>query len=276
MSFDLAILAVLASAFLHPIMASFAKKAAHPLTLNFWGVVVATFIFSYVYFDIFFWEKVFLHWDFILYSSLLHSLYVIVILQLLAKHEFQVLYPLTRLAPILILVGEVLFFGTEFSLYQMGGIIAIIAGALVFGFDKKIEGFRLGIFFQICLITVLVSGYFLVDKKLLEVFSPAEMWAMIGFQMPLLVYILFTQKKAAIADLKRWKNLLGFTFSMIGTWGLALYGLSQLDAAVVSSVRNLSILFGVFLGAHLFNEGHKTLRYVAGALICGGVIFVFL
>ena len=273
---SLAVLAVLFSAFLHPVMASFSKKANHPLTLNFWGVIVATLIFSYVYFDVHFWGKVFLHWDFILYSSLLHSVYVIIILQLLAKHEFQVLYPLTRLAPILILVGEILFFGTEFSLYQIGGIVSIIAGALVFGFDKKMEGVRLGIFFQICLITALVAGYFLVDKKLLEVFSPAEMWAMVGFQIPLLIYILFMQKKAAIADLKNWKNLFGFTFAMIGTWGLALYGLSHLDGAVVSSVRNLSILFGIFLGAHLFNEGHKWLRYAAGLLICGGVIFVFL
>ncbi len=119
-----------------------------------------------------------------------------------------------------------------------------------------------------------MTGYFLVDKKLLETFSPEEMWAMVSFQLPVLATVFIWHKDAVLADLKQWKSVLIFTFSMIGTWGLALYALKYLDATVVASLRNLSILFGVFLGAHLFDEGHRWFRYLAAILMVVGVFLV--
>ncbi len=271
---NLAVLAVIFSAFLHPMMASFSKKAAHPLTLNFLGVILAVSFFSYEFFDLDFWQRVVEYKEIIIISALLHSTYMMIMLSLVAKHEFQVLYPLTRLSPILILIGEIFWFSAKFTFFQILGIGMILSGALVLGFDRKIAHIRWQILGQILLIAFLTAGYFLVDKQLLRIFSTNEMWAMVGFQIPLLMYIVFPKKEALKKDLKNWKNLLGFTFSMVGTWYLALFALQTLDGAVVSSVRNLSILFGVFLGAHLFKEGHKWLRYIAAIFICTGVFFV--
>lgn len=264
------ILAALVSAAFHPFFSGFAKKAAHPLTLNFWGMCVAVLTFSFCYFNISFWQKFQEHWMLVLSSGVLHSLYTIVMLSLIRDNEFQVLYPLTRLAPILILVGEMLFLGTNFTWLQILGVVSVISGALIFGLDKKIDKVRKKIFLTIGAITTMAAVFLLLDKQLVQYFSVAEMWAIVIFQLPMLAYICFTQPKATIADLKNWKNLIVYSIAMIGTWYFAVLALKGLDAAIVASLRNLSILFGVFVGAHLFEEGHKVWRYVAAGLIVVG------
>ena len=267
------ILAALVSAVFHPFFPGFAKKAAHPLTLNFWGMCVAVLTFSFCYFNITFWQKFQEHWVLVLSSGFLHSVYTIVMLSLIRDNEFQVLYPLTRLAPILILFGEMIFLGTDFTWLQITGVLSVMSGVLIFGFDKKIKVVRTKIFLTIGTITLMVAVFHLLDKQLVQYFSTAEMWAIVIFQLPILIYILFTQPKAALEDLKNYKNLIGYSIAMIGTWYFAVLALKGLDAAVVASLRNLSILFGVFVGAHLFNEGHKVWRYVAAGLIVMGAWF---
>ncbi len=269
-----AIFAAVFSAFLHPFMASAAKRAAHPLTVNFLGACIAGVVFSFCFFDQSFWERFLIHWPLIFLSGFLHIFYVSISLSLIARHDFQVLYPLTRLAPVVILVGEMIFFGTEFLLVQILGVFSVVAGALFLGFDHKIAHVRTQVFLGVLFITLLVAGFHLVDKKLVQYFSAAEIWALIFTQLPFLSLILIKRKKEAIKDLKNWKNTLIYSFAMIGTWYFAVFALKELDAAVVASLRNLSILFGVFLGAHLFDEGHRWLRYAAATLIVMGAALV--
>jgi len=269
-----AIIAVIISALLHPLVGVFAKKAAHPLTINFWGIVFASVFFSYVYFDISYWERILNHWDLILLAGILHSIYAILSLTLITKHEFQVLYPLTRLSPIFILIGEVVILGSEIFWFQILGIILITTGALIFGLDKKINGIRLQVLFQIFIIALTVACFFMIDKKILEFLNPSEQWATVFIQIPILSLLVLNRKKELITDLKNFKNLIAYTLSMIGTWYAALYALQTLDSSVVASIRNLSILFGVFLGAHIFSEGHKALRYLAAISIIGGVFLI--
>jgi len=268
-----AILAAVSSAALHPFFPIFARRGANPLTVNFWGILVATAIFSFIFFRENFWQRVADHWILILLAGMLHAGYTILSLRLLSRNEFQILYPLTRLAPILILFGEIFWFGTKFSATQILGILAVMAGALIFGFDRKIEHIRAKVFTGIVAITILTAGFYLADKKLLEIFTPAEMWALVIFQIPMEIWIFCIWRREAVADLRNFKNLIGYAAAMIGTWLLALHALSFLDAAVVASIRNLSILFGIFLGAHLFDEGHRFWRYFAAGLIVGGVFF---
>ncbi len=271
---SLSIIAVLFSAFSHPFVAVFAKRAAHPFTINFLGIILACMGFSYIYFQPSFWHNFFLHWEIIFLSGFLHFIYVALSLLLIKKHDFQVLYPLTRIAPIFIIIGEIFILGNEFLWMQILGIIFITIGALIFGLDKNLNGFRTSILFQIFIITLCVAGFFILDKKILEFYSPAEQWAVIFIQIPLMGFLILNKKKELLQDFKNIKNTLSFTLCMVITWYLALYALQNLDSSVVASVRNLSILFGVFLGAHLFDEGHKILRYLAALLICTGIFLI--
>jgi len=120
-------------------------------------------------------------------------------------------------------------------------------------------------------ITLLVTGYHLVDDKLILYFSPGEIWAQVVIQLPFLCWIVWRYPRAARVDLRQWFNLLCFTGAMVGTWTLALYGFDELSATEVAAIRNLSVLFGVFWGGHLLAEGHQWWRYFAAGLMCAGV-----
>ncbi len=271
---SLAVLAAIISAGLHPFMVSAAKRAAHPLTVNALGCFLAAIVFSFVYFDPDFWTRFLVHWKLVVFSGFLHIAYISIALTLITRHEFQVLYPLTRLAPILILIGEVVVFGTEFLAIQIFGIMSVVAGALILGFDHKIAHVRTQVFLGILLITLLVAGFHLTDKQLVQYFTASEMWALIFTQLPFPILVLLIKQKEGFQDLKNWKNTLFYAFAMIGTWYFAIFALRELDAAIVASLRNLSILLGVFLGAHLFDEGHRWWRYVAAGLIILGAVMV--
>jgi drug/metabolite transporter (DMT)-like permease len=264
------ILAAVGSAILHPIMSALAKKAAHPLTLNFWGICLAFFVFFPVFLDSSFWERILEYRWLVATSSGLHFIYIIALLELLKRHDFQVIYPLTRSAPVFTLVGEAWLLHTEFSALQVLGFLLVTGGVFILGFDRALDQVRAKVFIWVLFIVLLTMAYFLADKQLLQIFNPSELWAIVCFQIPFLAYILFREPKAAVADLKNWKNLLFYTAAMIGTWYLALTALSQLPAASVTSLRNLGIIFGVFLGAHLFSEGHRGWRYVAAGLLVIG------
>ncbi len=273
---SLAIIAALASATFHPFFPGFARKAAHPCTLNFWGICVAVLVFSFCFFDLEFWKLFFDHWEVVILSGILHSVYTIMMLLLVKQHDFQVLYPLTRLAPIFILMGEVLILSSRFEIVQILGVCSVIVGALIFGFDRSINHVRGKVLLIVVALTFMVTAFHLLDKYLVAYFSASQMWALVLFQIPIMAYFPFKYRKEALLDLKNVKNLIGFSVAMIGTWYFAVVALKELDAAVVASLRNTSIIFGVFLGAHLFDEGHRLVRYFAAGLIVGGVVLLIL
>ncbi len=267
---SLGVLIALGSAGLQPFFPGLARRGHHPLTVNFWGMSVATLAFSFCFWGESYWERVGELWGLIFLSSILKVIYVNINLPLLARHEFQVMYPLSRISPLLIMLGEIVWLGSSFTLWQVVGVVGIISGALIFGFDKEINGVRMKVFSLIFLMTIFYTIAILIDKRLIGSFSPAEVVSFSIFQLPFLAPILFLKKEEAKKDLTSW-NTFWFSLAMLGSYFLMVWAFKYLEATVVTSIRNLSILFGVFLGAHLFQEGHKVLKYLAALFICGGV-----
>lgn len=265
------VLAALLSAFLHPWVGVVAKKVPNALTMNAWLIILIAIVFSpYLFFDGY-WDRFVDNWELIIVSNFLKAVYGTVVMYLLGRHSFQVLYPLTRLAPLLLLSGEFLLFGTFFSALQIAGVCAVVLGALIFGFDKQISDIRVRILFFILLIIACVVSFELIDKKLLSVFTPGEIVSFTFFQIPFLVPTLLLFRKDAVGDVRhRFHWIVFAAVAVCGSFYCSRYAMIEMDAAVVSAVRNLSILFGVFLGAHLFDEGHILLRYIAAGLIVVG------
>jgi drug/metabolite transporter (DMT)-like permease len=270
----LGVLSAFISAIFQPFYSILAKKGANPLTVNFLGVVYIAIFFSFCFFNFGIWVRILENWELIFASGVLHIGYIVITLLLIKKHEFQVVYPLTRLAPILILFGEIFLFGTDFSILQILGVSLVVVGTVIFGVDEKIAHVRKSVFWQVAFLTLFCAAYFITDKKLISIFSPAEAWALVIFQLPIMFLIIKKYKKELKEDFINWKNTLGCAISMGFTWYATLFALKYLDATIVASIRNLSILFGVFLGAKFFNEGYQKLRYVAAVLIVIGAFLV--
>ena len=265
------IFAALLSAFLHPWAGVISKKAAHPITVNCWALMIMTVVFVPLIWIRDLWPLIIEHWPWVIATSVLKSAYGISVMYLLGRNNFQIFYPLTRVAPILVFVGELFWFGNAFSMTIFLGIMAVTTGALIFGLDREIEHLRLKVLGVILGLTLCIVAFELMDKKLLEFFTPAELLSFTLFQLPFNLFPLCYWRKEAKTDLcKNGHYIVIMAITMAGSFYASRWAMGGLDASVVASLRNLSILFGVFLGAHLFDEGHKWLRYVAAALIIIG------
>ncbi len=268
----LALIFLIGSALLHPFWIALPKKAAHPLTMNFWGMVIATIIFSPVYFQTIFWEKVIQHKELVLSLVVIQSFYAMSVLVFARNHHFQLAYPLSRTIPIVVLIGEVFFLNETFTPLQIIGICTVAFGALLFGIDEHIRKIRIKFFLLLSLVTIAGASAMLLTKKLIFAFDAYEFWAFSLFQLPILIIPVLFLKKQALQDIKNVKLLFGSSIAMIGTWYLGILALEYFPAAVVSAVRSLSILFGIFLGGQMFYEGHAIKRYIAGGMIAMGAI----
>lgn len=273
---EYAIFAIIGSALIHPLWIALPKKAAHPLTLNFWATCFIGITFSPFLLHISIWQRVAENLHIFLALTISQVIYTLSVLTFTKNHYFQIAYPMTRLGPILVLFAEIYLLHGHFSLLQIIGIFIASLGALLFGIDKHIQKVRGKFFLLLFVITITMASAVIFSKQLITVFSPAELWALTIVQLPFFLPFVLYKKKEAQQDLKKIKYIVGMSVAMVVTWGLALYALQELPAAVVSTGRNLSIIFGMFLGVKMFDEQHSWKRYIAGVLIVVGAAMALL
>jgi len=269
---DIYLLALLGSALLHPFWIALPKKAAHPLTLNFLAICLTSIFFFPFLLNGELWNRVLAHAFLFSLLTFFQVSYTISVLTFTKNHSFQVAYPLTRLAPLCILFVEMYVLQGGFSLSQIIGISFVSVGAVLFGYDSEVRNMRTSFFLLLLWIMLTMTGSMICTKMLTPVFSPAEFWALAALQLPFYLPFVLKRKRELKKDFGNIPLLIGAAFAMVGTWGLALYALHEYSAATVSAVRSLSLVFGVFLGARMFDEGHKWQRYFAAALIVLGAV----
>jgi drug/metabolite transporter (DMT)-like permease len=70
---------------------------------------------------------------------------------------------------------------------------------------------------------------------------------------------------------KRWPLALLGTMASLGSYGIALWAMTQAPVAVVAALREVSVLFGALLGAWFLKESFGVQRGAGTLLIVGGV-----
>lgn len=68
-----------------------------------------------------------------------------------------------------------------------------------------------------------------------------------------------------------WRGLIGGGGS-IASYGLALWAMTKAPVAMVAALRETSILFALVISVVVLKERSSIWRYIAGAIIAGGVL----
>ncbi len=271
------LLALLGSAFTHPLGGACAKKSLNPIAMGFWAVVISTIPFIGELLQTQIWSDILLHWPVITLSVLFNAAYGILFVMILSRHEFQLTYPLTRMAPILIAIGEIIWLHQAFSSPQWIGIMTVAIGAIGLSIDKAIANVRKEIWLLTTCVVLCNAGIVFTAKYLLDYFTINQVWSFSIFEIfcyLVLVIIFSTPIKKEIT--KNFTPVFGRAFFNLLSWYLILYAMQYYPAAIASSVRNLSIVFGIFIGGKFFAEGHQLKRYIAGSLIVIGAAVALL
>lgn len=216
-------------------------------------------------------------WPWLLASGFIHQAYQFFLLFAYQHGDLSRVYPIARgTAPMLVLVFSALFLADQLSGLEVGGIILVGAGILLlargvflYGEERRLLPFALGS-------ALATASYSVVDGLgAREAFSAAQYlgWLML-FSGVIFSTSVFAWKGLAPAKVPfaHWRR--GFIaggFSMAAYW-IAVWAMTVAPIALVTALRETSVLFAVLIGILFFGEKSDRGKVIAALLIVAGVM----
>lgn len=224
-------------------------------------------------------------WCYIFITGLIHALYLVSLSSAYEKGDLSFVYPLARSAPIIfVLIGAMIFLGEVPSKAGIAGIALMILGGYTLHLNspnsilQPLQALNSKPS-QLALLTALfISFYSIIDKigiKYVQIF--VYIYLMFVFMFVFLTpYILLTRNKKAIKA--EWssnkKNIIIVGFLCFFTFFLILIAMTLAKLSYIVALRQLSIIFSVFLGALVLKEEHGDIRLTASLLILVGSFLI--
>ena len=214
---------------------------------------------------------------YLLASCALQVVYTVLVAKTYQVSDMSQTYPLMRgTAPLLVALIGVLALGDRLSWLAWSGIGVICLSILIMAMHGRTQS-RKGIWLAL-LNACFIAGYTLVDGtgvRLSETALGYTLWTFFMNGFCLLGWAMVARRREASGYLRlHWKKgLLGGVGTM-GSYGLALWAMTQAPLAVVAALRETSILFGALIAFLLLKEKVAGLRIAAALGIAGGAILL--
>jgi drug/metabolite transporter (DMT)-like permease len=191
----------------------------------------------------------------------------------------SLVYPVARGgAPILVLLGAVLFVGRGTSGGQILGVVAIAIGILlVRGVGVAVAAADTRGFVLALVTAVFIAGYTLVDKEGLKHAAPIPYIELV-LTGPALVYLLAIWRVRGLPALRAETTfrVSGIGVILFGTYILVLLALRIAPAASVSAIRETSVVIASGVAALVGHERVAPTRFAGAALVATGVALLAL
>ncbi len=219
-------------------------------------------------------------WPFILLSGILHCGYQLFLMMSYRIGDLTQIYPIARgVAPMLVAVVSFFALGAALSAGQMAAVIMISIGVILFGLERLSKQ---NLDFM-PIIFALITGCFIAAYSINDGFgarlseSPFGFYAystivnlivmsafLLIWRRHILSEVLATQKKTAI---------LGGGASFIA-YALVIWAFTQAPIAMVTALREVSIVFAMLIGVFVLKERFNTLKLLASLIILTGVLLI--
>lgn len=216
-------------------------------------------------------------WPYLFVSCALQVVYTVLVAKTYQVSDMSQTYPLMRgTAPLLVALISVLALGDHLSWLAWSGIGVICLSILAMAMNGRMQS-RKGIWLAL-LNACFIAGYTLVDGTGVRLSDSAlgyTLWTFFMNGFCLLSWAMVARRREASAYLRlHWKKgLLGGVGTM-GSYGLALWAMTQAPLAVVAALRETSILFGAFIAFVLLKEKVVGLRIAAALGIAAGAVLL--
>ena len=193
--------------------------------------------------------------------------------------DVGLVYPVARgSAPVLALLGAVVFMGRSTSAGQIAGVVAVTIGILlVCGVGvAEASSDRRGVLLALAT-AVFIAGYTLVDKEGLQ-HAGAIPYIELVLVGPALVYsaVVLRARGAPAIRAEATPRLAFVALLLFGTYVLVLLALREAPAASVSAVRETSVVIATVLAALAAHQPLRPARLGGATLVALGVALVAL
>ncbi len=211
-------------------------------------------------------------WPWLAASTLLQVGYYVLVARTYQLTDMSASYPLMRgCAPILVALVSTLFLGERLVWIAWAGIALICLGILCMtrGLPRQHAWLPL-------LNAGVIATYTLVDAwgaRLSGAAVSYTLWLFLLSGLPLPLWALCT-RAGALRDYARrnWGYGIVGGFGTLISYGLALWAMTVAPVAMISALRETSILFGILISAWILHERVTRQRWIAAGLIVLGAV----
>lgn len=220
-------------------------------------------------------------WPYLLVSSVLQVVYIVLVSKAYRHGDMSLAYPLMRgTAPLLVALASGPLIGEALPALRWIGILLVSAGVLAMALESRQRGGGAGRTAATALLNAcFIAAYTVTDGigvRLSGASIAYTLWIFVGHALPLLIWALARQPLQFGAHLRRrFGTALFGAFATLASYGSALWAMSlNVPIASVSALRETSIIFAAGLSVLLFKERLGKWRWAGIALICGGVAVI--
>ncbi len=219
-------------------------------------------------------------WPLIFLSVIIHNLYYFSLAQAYRVGDLSQVYPLFRgLAPVLVAFGAVIFAGEWLSPGTLAGIVIISGGVISLAFRNATLGAmpRKALFWGLTT-SLLIACYTVVDGLGVRIAgNPISyiLWLFIFEIVPIGLVLLFTRRQAWLTYMRENPLMvIGGGVASSTAYGLVIFAMSLGAMAVVSSLRETSVIFAAIIGSVFLREPFGSARIRAATLVASGIILM--
>ena len=215
-------------------------------------------------------------WPYLIASTAIHVVYFSLVAFAYRIADLSFVYPLMRgSAPLFTALLMVIVLGEPLAAGGWLGVLLLCVGVLVLALDSRraanIPGrawtFGLGN-------AAVIVGYTIIDGMGVRVSGHAwsyVFWLFALTAIPMLV-MGWAMRRQAITLLPRgtWGKGVISSVCSIGSYGLALWAMTQAPIALIAALRETSVLFGTAIAALLLHEKFGRMRWLAAGFMVAG------
>ena len=286
-----AIILVFISALMHAFRNFYNKQAkdkhAFVWWYEVWGLIFFTPLFIFILYREEFNFPSEIHYIFA--SGFIHFVYWYLLAKALDKGDLSLVYPIMRSSPVIVLFFSITILGEKLTPLGIMGILAVVSGVYTinlkrfsFGeFCKPMIALKNDRATQFALLTMLsVASYTLVDKIAVAQMHPILFaylypWFSLGcFSL----YLSKVKDRPKTTLINEWKHhkasiLVCGVLSIFG-YCLILIAFTLEKMSYIAGLRQLSVVFAVYLGGQLLKESNKRIRFSSATVIFIGTFLI--
>ncbi|MGP1253191.1 MAG: DMT family transporter [Kiloniellales bacterium] len=218
-------------------------------------------------------------WPYIWASTALNTAYCVFLIKAYRYGDLSHVYPISRgSAPLIVAVISVAIVGETLTRQAGLAVVVIALGIMSLTLTRGADGFRDPRAMLYALGTGLfIAGYTVVDglgARLAESAHSYTFWVHLFNGVPITLLALYLRRGQIVLSLRKaWKlGVLGGMLSLLAYW-IVIWAMTQAPMALVSAVRETSMVFAVLFGVFVLKERLDLARLASiGTTLIGTVM----
>lgn len=222
-------------------------------------------------------------WGLIAIGIVVHWVYQFAMIRSLHRGDLSLVFPVMRgLAPLMTAIFAALFLTEWLNVWQILGLLAASAAIIVFALptqtDAAARQLDRAALFWAGLTAIGIGAYSTVDAGIVrEMSHPGTyiVWLFLLDWIGIAVVTVWTRGDTLVEKVRPLlkANILGGIGGAV-SYAAALYAFTLADAAIVTALRETSVVFAALLGAIFLKEGFGPRRVAAATILAGGLVMM--